>query len=276
MPLVLIPAGEYVMGTSRSPLLEPVPTADDWRFREPAAVLREQRPHRVVLTKPFYLGETEVTYGQFRQFVDATGYVTDAERTRGWGKEDKGWLKRAGYSWKNTGQRVSDDRHPVMNVTWNDAVALCTWLTSHDRRGEYRMPTEAEWEYACRAGSTTDYSFGNEAGELVDHAWFAGNSEGRFQPVGLKSANPFGLHDMYGNRQEWCQDNYAVDFYELSPVRDPVCENGSSDRVMRGGTHTDLASFCTSTRRWNQDASNPGAAGIRVVLEVQMPKAVAD
>ena len=145
-----------------------------------------------------------------------------------------------------------------------------------DGRGAYRLPTEAEWEYACRAGSTTDYSFGNEAAELVEHAWFSETSEGRFQLVGLKSANPFGLYDMYGNRQEWCLDSYAVNFYDSSPVENPVCETGGSERVARGGAHIDLAAFCTSARRWNQDASNPGAAGIRVVLEVQMPKAVAD
>jgi formylglycine-generating enzyme required for sulfatase activity len=155
----------------------------------------------------------------------------------------------------------------VINVTWNDAVALCEWLTSNDGRGTYRLPTEAEWEYACRAGSTTSYSFGDDPAELTEHGWFSDNSEGRFQTVALKRANPFGIHDMYGNRQEWCLDNYAVDFYSRSPSADPVSAADGNERVMRGGAHTDTASFCTSARRWNQDASNPGAAGIRVVLE---------
>jgi formylglycine-generating enzyme required for sulfatase activity len=131
--------------------------------------------------------------------------VTDAERTAGWGKEDRGWLKRAGYSWKNMGQRVCEDDHCVINVTWNDAVALCAWLNANDDDyGAYRLPTEAEWEFACRAGSTTNYSFGNDAAELVEHGWFADNSQGRFRAVGLKRPNPFGIYDMYGNRQEWC------------------------------------------------------------------------
>jgi formylglycine-generating enzyme required for sulfatase activity len=269
MPLVLIPPGEFQMGVADEASFEPMPPVGDWRFREPEALLREHQPqHRVVLTKPIYLGATEVTHGQFREFVDATGYVTDAERNGGWGREDKGWVKRPGYSWKNMGQRVSEDRHPVINVTWNDAAAMCAWLTSEDDLGVYRLPTEAEWEFACRAGSTTMFSFGDDAADLREHGWFTVNSEGRFRPAGLKQANPFGLYDMYGNRQEWCQDAYAADFYASSPLRDPVCETGG-ERVMRGGAHTDLASICASARRWNQAADDPGAAGIRVACELR-------
>jgi serine/threonine-protein kinase len=268
MPFVLLPPGEFWMGLDEVPASEP--PADNWRFREPDVLKQEHTPrHRVTLTKPLYFGQTEVTNAQFRKFVDATNYVTDAERGRGWGKEDRGWLKRAGYSWKNLGQRVCEDDCPVINVTWNDAIALCEWLTSSDGRGVYRLPTEAEWEYACRAGSTTTYSFGDDPAQLADHAWFSDTSEGRFQKVGQKLANPFGIHDMYGNRQEWCLDNYAIDFYDSSPTVNPVCQTDGNERVMRGGAHTDTASFCTSARRWNQDASNPGAAGIRVVLEVR-------
>ena len=271
IPFRLLPPGEFLLGLSDAPVPGPAPPVGDWRYRDPEVVRQEQLPrHRVVLTRPLYFGETEVTNSQFRRFIDATGYVTDAERTAGWGKEDRGWLKRAGYSWKNMGQRVCEDDHCVINVTWNDAVALCAWLNANDDDyGAYRLPTEAEWEFACRAGSTTNYSFGNDAAELVEHGWFADNSQGRFRAVGLKRPNPFGIYDMYGNRQEWCLDNYAANFYGASPLENPVCETGASQRVMRGGAHTDLASFCTSSQRWSQQADNPGAAGIRIACELK-------
>ncbi len=271
MPFVLLPPGEFSMGMSDAPLPEPAPPVGNWRYRDPQVVRQEQLPrHRVLLTRPLYFGATEVTNAQFRRFVDAAAYVTDAERSAGWGKEDRGWLKRAGYSWKNMGQRLCEDDHCVINVTWNDAAALCAWLNANNAEyGTCRLPTEAEWEFACRAGSTTHYSFGNDPTELAQHGWFGDNSEGRFRAVGLKRPNPFGIYDMYGNRQEWCLDNYAADFYGASPLENPVCETGDSRRVMRGGAHTDLASFCTSSQRWSQQADNPGAAGIRIVCELK-------
>jgi eukaryotic-like serine/threonine-protein kinase len=267
MPLVLIPAGEFQMGQE---FAEPdPPTAKgDWRSKDFETVQNEHEPiHRVLLTKPYYFGATEVTYQQFAEFVAATGYVTDAERTAGWGREDKGWVRRPGYSWKSMGQRVSDPDQPVINVSWNDATALCAWLTKHDPLGKYRLPTEAEWEFACRAGSTTRYYFGDDPDELSEHAWVKSSSKGRYRRVAQKSANPFGLYDLYGNRQEWCLDNFAVDYYGRSPLENPYLENGGSMRAIRGGAHTDENWFCTSARRWGQAADNVGAAGIRVACE---------
>jgi formylglycine-generating enzyme required for sulfatase activity len=267
IPMVLVPPGEFTMGSAGEPLTAP-PDAADWRYRESEVDRQLQLPpHRVTLTQPVYFSATEVTNGQFHRFVDATGYITDAERTRGWGKEDKGWVRRAGYSWRNMGQRVCEDEYPVINVSWNDAVALCEWLTSIDRRGVYRLPTEAQWEFACRAGATTIYSFGNDPRQLAEHAWFGANSEGKFRPVGLKQPNAFGLYDMHGNRQEWCRDNFEADYYKSSPPVDPLCDDGGDLRVLRGGVHTDVAWFCTAAQRWAQDASDPGASGIRVICE---------
>lgn len=267
MGLVLIPPGEYRMGGSEG---DPESTAepDSWRFKSVDEVRAEQSPaHRVVLTQPFYLGATEVTFEQFGRFVSASGYVSDAERTSGWGKEDRGWLKRAGYSWKNTGQRVSEDDYPVVNVSWNDAVALCGWLTENDGRGTYRLPSEAEWEYACRAGTTAPYYFGDDPTAMGDHAWFAGNFGSWIHPVATKQPNPFGLYDLYGNRQEWCRDSFQSDFYARSPETDPVCLAEGPLRSLRGGAHTDETWFCTSARRWGQEPDDIGAAGIRVLCE---------
>lgn len=176
-------------------------------------------------------------------------------------------MRRPGYSWKSLGQRVSDPDQPVINVSWNDAVALCAWLTKHDSLGKYRLPTEAEWEFACRAGSTTRYYFGDDPEQLGEHAWVKASSKGRYRGVGHKSANPFGLFDLYGNRQEWCQDNFAADYYSRCPLENPCWEDGSATRVIRGGAHTDESWFCISAHRWGQAADNVGAAGIRVACE---------
>jgi formylglycine-generating enzyme required for sulfatase activity len=270
--LVLIPPGEFQMGISSG---EPEPEAepDNWRYKPIDEVRAEQSPaHRVVLSEPFYCGTTEVTYAQFGRFVAESGYVTDAERTAGWGKEDRGWLKRSGYSWKNTGQRVSEDDFPVVNVSWNDAVALCDWLTENDGLGFYRLPTEAEWEFACRGGTATPYYFGDDPAQIGDHAWYAENFDTWVHVVAAKQPNPFGLFDLYGNRQEWCRDTFDANFYTRSPESDPVCLAEDSLKSMRGGAHTDEARFCTSARRWGQSADNIGAAGIRIVCELATPE----
>ena len=117
---------------------------------------RDEGPvHRVRITKPFYLGNYEVTVGQFRQFVNATGYKTDAEKDAvgGWGYtgvEERPFKRDPQYTWRETGFSQSDD-HPVVNVSWNDAVTFCEWLSRREKKN-YRLPTEAQWEYACRAG----------------------------------------------------------------------------------------------------------------------------
>jgi formylglycine-generating enzyme required for sulfatase activity len=271
MLLVLIPPGEFTMGLSEAPLNAPPLPASDWRIRQPDEDRNLQLPrHRVAITRPVYFAETEVTNAQFRQFVDAAGYVTDVERGRGWGREDRGWVRRAGYSWRNLGQRLVEDDYPVINVTWNDGVAFCKWLNTIETRGRYRLPTEAEWEYACRAGSDSHYSFGNDSPDLGNHAWFKDNSEGRYRPGGLKQPNAFGLYDMHGNRQEWCLDVFDPDYYKSSPLENPLCEGGGAKRVLRGGVHTDAAAFCTASQRWSQEPNDPGAAGLRVVCELAL------
>ncbi|MGD9635800.1 MAG: bifunctional serine/threonine-protein kinase/formylglycine-generating enzyme family protein [Pirellulales bacterium] len=269
MPLALIPPGEFEMGLT-APLDEAAQAPEgNWRRRDLGELNREHLPrHHVTISRPFYIGETEVTNAQFREFIDATGYVTDAERSRGWGREDRGWLKRPGYSWKNLGQRLCEDDYPVINVTWNDATALCKWLSTLDDGLRYRLPTEAEWEYVCRAGTTGRYFFGDDPAKLADYGWCELNADGRYRAVGLKRPNPFGIFDLYGNRQEWCLDNFQDDYYVNSPQIDPVCDYGGEMRVARGGIHTDPASLCTSDRRWFQEADNLGASGIRVMAEI--------
>ena len=138
-----------------------------------------------------------------------------------------------GKNWKNPGYAITDDT-PVTQITWNDACAYCAWLSEQEQRRPwyrpdgkggwliaahadgYRLPTEAEWEYACRAGTTTQYSFGDDKSQLEPYGWFYKNAGGKAQPVALEAPNPFGLFDMHGNAQEWCQDWYDGKWYEKS------------------------------------------------------------
>jgi formylglycine-generating enzyme required for sulfatase activity len=153
---------------------------------------------------------------------------------------------------------------PVNNVSWLDAVAFCNLLSEWEgltpcyrRDGDvvtwqraangYRLLTEAEWEYACRAGLTTRWSFGEGEASLGDHAWFGGNSSGKPQPVGRKRPNPWGLHDMHGNVDEWCWDWFGP--YSEAATTDPCGPESGRRRVVRGGAFDDLAVDLGSTAR---------------------------
>jgi formylglycine-generating enzyme required for sulfatase activity len=152
----------------------------------------------------------------------------------------------------------------VERVSWLDAVAFCNKLSERDGRtpfykieGDkvsivdgtgYRLPTEAEWEYACRAGSTTLFPF-DDPKKLGDHAWYADNSEGQAHPVGQKYANAWGLHDMLGNVWEWCADAYDAKYYDSSPAADPPGAAEASNRVFRGGGWSSNARSCRPAYR---------------------------
>ena len=202
--------------------------------------------------KPFYLGTTEVTRGQFRRFVDEAGYKTEAE------KDGKGgWRANlADHGFEQT------DEHPVVNVSWNDAVAFAAWLSRKEGQ-TYRLPTEAEWEYACRAGTTTRYSSGDDPEGLaaVAKLWqWKGTA-----PVGRYNPNAWGLFDMHGNVWEWCADGYAADYYKGSPVDDPPGAAGSSDRVFRGGSWNGEPRYARSASRDGlAPESRSGGLGFRL------------
>jgi hypothetical protein len=119
-------------------------------------------------------------------------------------------------------------------VSWNDAVAFCAWLSKKEGK-EYRLPTEAQWEYSCRAGSRTKFSFGNDDQQMPDYGWFAINANNQVQPVGQKKPNAWGLYDMHGNVFEWTADYYAEDYYQNSPKVDPAGPATGGARILRGG-----------------------------------------
>jgi len=161
-------------------------------------------------------------------------------------------------------------RNPVEQVRWSDAVRFCnarsrreglepcydleTWQCNFEASG-YRLPTEAEWEYACRAGTGTAYFFGNDSSKLADYAWFEKNSGGHPQPVGRKRPNPWGLYDMCGNVWQWCNDFYKVDYYQEAPQENPRGPGDGETKVVRGGAWRFSAESCRCGYRYNE---NPG------------------
>ncbi len=243
MKFVLIPPGEFLMGSTEEEvevLLEEA-KLNNWG---PSVIHRLpfESPRLLVrITRAFHMGAHEVTVGQFRTFVEDSNYRTDAEED---GEGGYGFNAATGkreqkpeYTWRNPGFAQTDN-HPVVNVTWNDAVAFGEWLSSKERKA-YRLPTEAEWEYACRAGTTTHFSFGDDASALDQYAWWMRNSSRSSHPVGRKRPNAWRLYDMHGNLWEWCADWYDEGYYADSPAEDPTGPASGARRVSRGGGFLD-------------------------------------
>jgi formylglycine-generating enzyme required for sulfatase activity len=215
----------------------------------------------VRITRPFYLGKHEVTVGQFRRFAGDTGYKTEAERDgKGaniFSETRQEFAPDAKGNWRMPGYVQSED-HPVVCVSHRDAEEFCEWLTRKEGR-RYRLPTEAEWEFACRAGTTTLYPEGDNPEGLAAIANVADASANRkfpivtsieaddgfvfAAPVGSFAPNPWGLHDMIGNVNEWCSDWYDKAYYSAAPAADPSGPAQTPRRVFRGGGW--------SNRPWN-------------------------
>ena len=285
MRLRLIPAGEFMMGSAKSPM--EIGSMMQLTLEYLAVFARSHLQHRVRITKPFYLGVHEVTVGQFRQFVEATGHETDMRKTAkgGWGwSESDGKTEGPNpkYTWRDTGW-LQTDAHPVVNTSWNDAMAFCDWLSRKEGK-EYRLPTEAEWEYACRAGTTTLYYHGDDpqgvtqvgnvrdasAERRLHKSWSPHTpDDGHLftAPVGGFRPNGFGLYDMLGNACEWCADWYADNYYEASPADDPTGPIAGARHVFRGAFWGEPPDYCWSAFR---PMLPPGARheslGFRIVL----------
>ena len=204
--------------------------------------------HEVEISRGFWLGKYEVTVGQFRRFVEATGY--DAGN-RCWTYENDDWEERSGLHWRNPGYVPSDDQ-PVVCVSWEDVSSYAAWL-SGETGVLHRLPSEAEWEYACRAGTQTRWSFGDDERQLTHYAWYRDNAcdvdECYGHAVGTKLPNAWGLYDMHGNVWEWVQDWYSSSYYNSSPRVDPPGPTSGSERVPRGGAFGNYARYVRSALR---------------------------
>lgn len=296
MKFVRLPAGQFMMGSDESveSLRASYPLHERKRFDE---LVDETPKHRVTLSRPFWMGQYEVTVAQFAQFVEQAQYTPEsiADGTGGYGysaqhdqtRGDRGDAfagRDPIYSWRNPGFMQGDD-HPVVNVSWNDATAMAKWLSAKESR-RYRLPTEAEWEYACLAGTSTRYAHGNDPQALLNSAnvfdldaadkwtrWreFAVRGRDGFAftaPVGSFAPNAYGLHDMSGNVWEWVADWYSEDYYAKSAAQDPQGPTEGNVRVRRGGSwHTwPLYTRC-SYRNWNSQQTRYTLVGFRLVRE---------
>ncbi|MGO9111996.1 MAG: formylglycine-generating enzyme family protein [Thermoguttaceae bacterium] len=243
LELVLIPAGEFLMGSPEEMIKEELKAHGDEDYQ---GHLREEEPqHYVRITKPFYLGKYLVTKQQWQAIMG------------------------------NTPSQGKGPRNPVENVSWNDCQKFVEKLNAKLGKGveehllpaeaKFKLPTEAHWEYACRAGSTTRYHFGDRADKLGEYAWYRSNSGGKTHPVGLKKPNAWGLYDMYGNIYEWCAD-WCGAYDASSPADDPTGPATGSYRVNRGGGYFRVAERCRSAYRGSTTPEHGNGVGLRVCL----------
>jgi hypothetical protein len=197
----------------------------------------------VTLTHDYWLGKFEVTQGEFMALMG-----------------------------KNPSHFKGDTNRPVEKLSWYDAQAYCQELTRREQKAghlpsgyQYRLPSEAEWEYACQARTTNLFSFGDSVTEAAQYAWTLENSEGTTHPVGQKRPNPWGLYDMHGNVWEWCSDWFAP--YPAGPLTDPVGPASSKFKVFRGGGWNQAVEFARSRNRFMMSPSNGiHFVGFRVAL----------
>ncbi|MDB4939040.1 MAG: serine/threonine kinase [Labilithrix sp.] len=237
----------------------------------------EEPAHQVTISKDFWIGKFPVTRGQFAKFVSDTRYVTDAEKgpSGGSGWEGKsvdggkpGLVQKKDFTWRNPGF-VQTDEHPVVLVSYGDANAFVGWASRKSGK-RVRLPTEAEWEFAIRGGTTTPHYGGAAAeGDLAAYGWFKHNAGNGTRPVGQKKPNPLGIFDMSGNVMEWCRDIYAP--YKDAPAVDPESATNAPGeqerRVLRGGSwFRDVKRGRSAARYKNAPGSRNADNGFRVVV----------
>lgn len=278
MKFVLIPPGEFTMGSTAEEILESLQFVGNQHWGE--CVRSEGPRHRVILTQPIYLGMHEVAQQDFEKVM---------------GRNPAAFAK-TGYDQPTAAKVAGLDtsRHPVEGVSWIDAAEFCNKLSeqekllpNYNRSGDqvtmqpgdgYRMPTEAEWEFACRAGSTSKFWTGDRESDLQQAAWIGANADGRTHPVGELKANPWGLFDIHGNVAEWMQDAWDRDYYAMfaaQPALNPRgAEVSNAQRVHRGGDWVSLGCFASSSARGALDPSRLWfTVGVRLVLPVEAAKA---
>jgi formylglycine-generating enzyme len=256
-----IPAGSFTMGSQNAEAAE--------------ADLEYECQHQVTLNA-FKISKFEITIGQFKAFVDSTGYITDAENgikelTGSYIWTESKFEAKKGVNWKcdemGNLRSVTDYNYPVIHISWNDANAYATWKGC-------RLPTEAEWEYACRAGTTTPFSTGdnlttsqaNYDGNKPFNNFPKGDFREKIMTVGSFAPNAWGLYDMHGNVFEWCSDWFSK--YPPSPETNPTGPSEGSYRIQRGGSWMSEAKICRSASRFMCSPEGRSATlGFRIVSD---------
>jgi formylglycine-generating enzyme required for sulfatase activity len=248
MKLVYVPAGSFMMGSSDSA----AQLAGQYDKKE-KDFANEFPQHPVRISKGFWMGQTEVTQGQYKSVMNA-------------------------QPWSGKAYVQADANNPAVYVSWDDAAAFCRKLSQQEGRN-YRLPTEAEWEYTCRAGTTTRFSFGDSDSSVGDYAWFDGNADKVGQdyahPVGQKKPNHWGIYDMQGNVFEWCSDFYDEKYYSSGPSVDPNGPSSGISHSLRGGSWDDGASRLRCSYRCDYRVSRGLLVGFRVVNDGQAVSDVA-
>ena len=246
MEFIFLKPGEFLMGSENGEL-------------------EETPPHPVKISQPFWMAKTEVTIGNYLSFLRNSGNLSGVDF-----EAEHCPLEKINNSFeiRKDNDRFSEDlNQPMIEISWNGAIDFCGWLCVHEKAKnripdgyEYRLPTEAEWEYACRAGSQGDF-----AGEFDQMTWFSSNSKSQTHPVGKKIPNDWGLFDMYGNVWEWCFDWQGN--YPAESVTDPWGPDKGTSRVLRGGSWLSVDWECRSSYRlWRRPTYTSDFIGFRVVL----------
>jgi formylglycine-generating enzyme required for sulfatase activity/serine/threonine protein kinase len=277
MKFTLIPPGEFEMGSTPEEIgwaLKEGKKRNEfpWYFERVSA---EAPRHRVKITKPFYLAMYDVTQGQYETVMGVNPSAFTAKQMDP--SAFKPPLAKSDLIFRqNDGKKVAgadSSRRPVETVNWDEAMEFCRRLSAlpaeqAGKRG-YRLPTEAQWEYACRAGTTTRWYSGDDEADLGECGWFLTNAQAKTHPVGEKRPNAWGLYDMHGNVWQWCADCFSLDYYKQSPLVDPTCNSGEPCRVLRGGAWSYSAAYCRASHRYSfAPSARHRECGFRVACEI--------
>lgn len=254
--MIWIPSGSFKMGSDRG--------AED-----------EKPIHTVTITSPFWMASTEVTVAQWKSYLEETRYTAGTDLF-----DNECPLALIDGSFKRSENAFGTEwDQPMVEINWSACIKFCEWLTEHEKEAGrlpegyvYSLPTEAQWEYACRALIGGDqegpnFHYGNKTETLSAYAWYTDNSEEHTHPVTEKKPNAWGIFGMHGNAWEWCLDTKEDDFYKKSPENDPFNSTKSSYRVIRGGGWLTEAEYCRSANRGRvPENSADSNLGFRICL----------